>query len=186
VIARIRSLLILPLVLVLVAAAAVAQAPQRLTGTASVKRGAASASLPVTFTITRMATNPERESVLKALKEGGTAAVQKALRGMPDAGVLQLGDTKTPIKYVSERPIDSGRLLTIATAEPVLFLGGGLPAAKPRAGYEVGLVMLTLDAKYSGTGEFAPAASVGVDSGALVIQDYGATVVWLTGVAPAR
>ena len=36
-------------------------------------------------------------------------------------------------------------------------------------------------------GELAPAAKIGLDSaGALVIQDYGATVVWLQGIIRAR
>ena len=78
----------------------------------------------------------------------------------------------------------SGRLLTIVTAEPILFLGAGLPDAAPRDGFEVAVAMLDLTGGRL-SGELVPAAKVGVDpNGALLIDDYGATVVWLSGVTP--
>ena len=78
----------------------------------------------------------------------------------------------------------SGRLVTIVTAEPILFIGAGLPEAPSREGFDVGVAMLELDGgKVSG--ELVPAAKVGVDpNGALLIDDYGATVVWVSGAAP--
>jgi hypothetical protein len=39
----------------------------------------------------------------------------------------------------------------------------------------------------AGTGELAPAAKVSVDqNGAVVIKDYGDTVIWLSGLVRAR
>ena len=44
--------------------------------------------------------------------------------------------------------------------------------------------MLDLNDKGSGLGELAPAAKVALDhGGALVIEDYGASVVWLQDLA---
>jgi hypothetical protein len=104
---------------------------------------------------------------------------------MADAGFLQVGEHRTPIKFAAQRPTASGRLVTVVTAKPILFLGEGLPASRPRDGFEVAVAML-----YPGDhafGELAPAAKVGVDgSGALLIEDYGTTVVWLEGLTTTR
>jgi len=167
-------------------AAGAAQAvPEGFTATAAVRKGAVTASAPFSVTITRYGTTAEREAVMKALRDGGTVAVQRLLETMPDAGFLQVGEHRTPIKFAAQRPTASGRLVTVVTAKPILFLGQGLPASRPRDGFEVAVAML-----YPGDhafGELAPAAKVGVDgSGALLIEDYGTTVVWLEGLTTAR
>jgi len=164
-------------------AATLAQAtPETFAATATVKRAGVSATAPVSVTITRYATDAERDAVMAAVKAGGSTAVHRALASTKDAGFIQLGDRRTAIKFAGQRPMPSGRLVTIVTAEPILFIGAGLPEAAPRAGYEVAVAMLELDGgKVSG--ELVPAAKIGVDAnGALLIEDYGATVVWLSGV----
>ena len=175
-------------VLVVGACTAVAAAQVTLEAfmaTASVRKGTITASAPFSVTITRYGSTPEREAVMNAIRDGGTAALQGVLAKMDDAGFLQIGERRTPIKFAAQRPTASGRLITVVTAEPVLFLGEGLPASRPRHGFNVAVAML-----YPGDsafGELAPAAKVGLDSsGALLIEDYGETVVWLKGLAAAR
>jgi hypothetical protein len=108
------------------------------------------------------------------------------LAAFGDAGVIQFGGRRTPIKFASQRPTDSGRLVTVVTAEPILFLGAGLPESKPRSGFEVAVAMLVLNGT-RGRGELAPAAKIGLDHhGALLIEDYGATVIWLDGLTHAK
>jgi hypothetical protein len=157
-------------------------APESFSGTASVKRGAASASAPVTITVTRYSSEDEIAGVKKAAREGG-AALRKALSALGDAGSIQLGERRTVVKLAAERSTGAGRLITVLTAEPIVFLGAGIPQAKPQAGFEVAIAMLDLD-KAGGKGELAPAAKVGIDDGgAITIEDYGATVVWLNDLA---
>jgi hypothetical protein len=170
---------------VLWAAVASAQTvPETFTATASVKRGAASAAAPITVTVTRYATAAERAAVMKAVRDGGAAAVRTALAAMPTAGFIQLGERRTDIKFAGERTTGSGRLVTLVTAEPILFVGAGIPAAKPMNGFDVAVAMLDLQADGGGLGELAPAAKVGLDEGgAFLIEDYGATVVWLKDLA---
>ena len=166
------------------AAAPLAQAtPETFAATATVKRAGVSASAPVSVTITRYSSDAERDAVMAAVRAGGSAALHRALGSAKDAGHIQLGDRRTAIKFVGQRPMPSGRLLTIVTAEPILFLGAGLPDAAPRDGFDVAVAMLEVEGgKVSG--ELVPAAKVGVDpKGALLIEDYGATVVWLSGHA---
>jgi len=170
--------------LVLGSAALLAQAtPETFSATATVKRAGVSASAPFSVTITRYGTDAERDAVVAAVRAGGSAAVHRALVATKDAGFIQLGERRTAIKFAGQRPMPSGRLLTIVTAEPILFIGAGLPESAPRAGYEVAVAMLEIDG-VKVSGELVPAAKIGVDpNGAFLIDDYGATVVWLSGAA---
>ena len=169
------------LAIVLWAAAADAQTvPETFTATASVKKGEARASAPATVTVTRYASTAERDAVMKALRETGMTGARKVLAAMSDAGFIELGEKRTPIKLASVRPTDSGRLVTLVTSEPMLHLGAGLAASKPTAGFDVAVALLDLPNGGAGLGELAPAAKIGLDKGgAILIEDYGPTVMWL-------
>ena len=167
------------------AAVLTAAAPETFKATATIRKGAVTASAPVSVSIAKYSAPADRDAVLGALKSGGTAAVRGALAKMADVGFVQVGEQKTPIKFAAERPTSSGRLVTAVTAQPIARIGAGLPDAKPQAGYDVAVVMLYLGT--APTGELAPAAKIGVDKdGALLIEDYGSTVVWLNGIAPGK
>lgn len=146
--------------------------------------GGVSASAPVTVVVNHFASDADHGALVGALKKGGTAAVKEWLRNRPDAGTLQLGSRRTPIKFAYSRPTGGGRLITVATAEPIVFTGAGLPGAKTTEGYELGLVLLDLAATGPGRGELSPAAKVRVnDQGAIVTEDYNASdVVRLSNV----
>ena len=92
----------------------------------------------------------------------------------------------TPTRLTVERATGDGRLLTIVTDQPLLFLGAGLPGAKPQAGYEFAVIDITVDAKGNGTGTIAPAAKIRMNQAAFVVDDYGAEVVQLTGVKKTK
>jgi len=64
-----------------------------------------------------------------------------------------------------------------------MFVGGGMPAAKAKEGYDFAVLDLEIDNAGSGTGTLAPAAKVTAKQGVFVVQDYGAEVVRLTGVS---
>jgi hypothetical protein len=175
--------------LALLAAHGVAgQAPaETFTGTASVQKGPTRASTTFSVTITRYASESERVAVAQALRSGGAAALRKALSAMADAGVIQLGELKTSIKYAGVRPTGSGRLVTVVAERPMLFVGAGVPNAAPRDGHDMAVAMLELKDGEPGTGELVPAAKVGVDDGgALIVENYGPSVVWLKNLAAAR
>jgi hypothetical protein len=176
-------------VVVVLAAAGVSArlAAESYTATATVRHGGASLSAPVRLTITRVAGEPERAALLQAIRTG-PAAVRAALAALPDAGFIELGARRTPVKFAGTRPTAGpGRLVTLVTAEPVLFLGAGLPGARPRSESAVAVALIELRDDGGGLGELAPAATLGVDDqGALRIDDYGATVMWLTGIAAER
>jgi hypothetical protein len=139
------------------------------------------AAAKLTVTIRTLATNAQRDALIAAVKQGGTAARDLLVKGQ-DVGSVQIGDRTTPVKYAYARSVGAGRLITVVTAEPIYFVGGGLPEAKPKAGYDLGLVLLDLSST-PGHGEAAPAAKVKVDAqNAIVTEDYGADVVRLSNV----
>ena len=178
------------LVLAATATAALAQgAPEVYSATASVKNAAgATATVPVVISISAWTADAERDKVRATLKSGGTPAVQKQLAAMPDAGFVQVGQVKTPLRFARSLPLGGGgKVVTVATAQPVYYVGAGAPDKKPAdsAGYDVAVVIFQVDAAGKGeVGDFAPAAKVKFDEkGAFVVEDYAAEAVRLTGIA---
>ena len=161
--------------------------PEVYNATAQLKTAAgASVTAPVTITINRWTTDAEREKAVGALKAGGSSAFQKQVAAMPDVGVLQLGAVKTPIRFARSLPVAGGKVVTLATAQPVLYVGAGMPGSKPtdKAGYDVAVVIFQVDAAGKGdAGDFSPAAKVRFDdTGALQVEDYAAEAVRLMGI----
>jgi hypothetical protein len=162
--------------------------PETFTATATLKTaGAAAASAPITIVVDRKMSQNEADSLTAAFKAGGAAALRKALVGMPTTGAVQLaGGTSAPTRMTLERVTEKGRLLTIVTDQPILFLGGSMPQAKSREGYEFGIIDIEVDSTGSGSGTLAPAAKVTVRQGAIVVDDYGSEVVRLIDVKKVK
>jgi hypothetical protein len=175
------------LALGITASVALAQGkPEVYSATATMKTAAgASVTAPVIVTIDRWTTDGEREKVVSALKAGGTAGFQKQVATLPAAGVLQVGQLKAPIHFARTLPTGGGKVVTVATSQPVFYVGAGAPDAKAKAGYDVAVVILPVDAAGKGeAGDFAPAAKVKFDDkGGLTIEDYGAEAVRLLGIS---
>jgi hypothetical protein len=161
---------------------------EQFTATASVKTaGGASASAPVTITVDRKMPATEAETLVRAFVSGGSDALRKALVGVAPTGVVTVGaGAATPIRIAIERPTSDGRLLTLVTDKPVLFLGGGLPNAKPKEGYDYAVIDLQLNASGGGSGVMAPAAKIKPLQGVFVVEDYGAELVTLNDVKTTK
>jgi len=158
------------------------------TASATVKgAGGASASAPVTITVDRKMSQSEADSLIAAFKSGGEAALRKALVGVKPTGSVKIGTTvSAPTRFTMERVTGDGRLLTILTDKPLLFVGGSLPGAKPKAGYEFAVIDVVLDAQGNGTGTLAPAAKIKVTPNGFMVEDYGAENVQLTAVKKTK
>jgi hypothetical protein len=165
-----------------------AQGAESFTATATVKTaGAATANAPVTIVVDRKMSQAEADKFVGVFKTGGAAALRKALVGVAPTGSISLGSGKpTPTRLTLERATDKGRLLTIVTDQPILFLGAGVPGAKPKEGYEFAIVDIEVDAKGGGSGTLAPAAKVTVKQGVFVVDDYAAELVRLTDVKKVK
>jgi len=166
-------------------------APEVYNATASLKTAAGvSMTAPVVVSISRWTTDSEREKVVAALKAGGTPALQKLVATLPDVGFLQVGQIKTPLRFARTLPVGEGKVVTVTTAQPVFYVGAGMPDAKPtdKAGYDVAVVIFQVDAAGKGdVGDFSPAAKVKFDErGALIVEDYAAEAVRLTGITKKK
>ena len=148
----------------------------------------ATATAPVRIVLTRMMPQTEAEKYAAAFRSGGAAALRKALTGVKPAGTVTLGATKpVPIRIAFERRTDKGRLITLVSDTPLLFVGASLPGAKAKEGYEFGVIDLEVDDKGNGTGTVSPAAKIGLNpQGAFVVTDYSLELVRLTNVARAK
>jgi hypothetical protein len=163
-----------------------AQTRETITAVAEVKSaGGATTKAPVTLVIERFASDAERDALIKAVKTGGTETARQLLAKRQDAGTVKLGAQTAAIKHAFARSTGDGRLITAITSEPLVFLGAGLPGAKSTAGYNLGLVLVQISAKGTGSGELVPAAMVRVgDQDAIITEAYNAAdTVRLTNVA---
>jgi len=161
---------------------------ETFSATASVKAASgAAATAPVTVVISRTMAAAESDKLVAALKTGGAAGLKKAFAGVAPTGSVTIGNGKpTPTRMTIERPTDKGRLITIVTDEPLLFLGASLPGAKPKAGYDFGVIDIEVDSSGAGSGTLAPAATIKVSGSAVVVGDYGAESVRLVDVKRAK
>jgi len=176
-----------------VMAAAIAGQPQAqgaaetFSATATVKTAKATSTASVTITVTRLMTQAEADKFMAAFKSGGPAAVRKALEGVAPVGSVKVGsDAATPVRLSIERRTGGGRLITLVTDTPIRYVGGSAPGAKPKEGYDFGVVDLQVDDNGNGTGQIAPAAKITVNQGAFVVSDYSAEVIRLAGVTRVK
>jgi len=164
--------------LALAGRAALAQGDTYVGTTALAGGAAGKASMPLTLIVRRYATNAERQSLIAAVKKGGTGAAHTLLAKRETIGTVDVGGRQTPLKYAYAWDLDGRRQITLATADPVAI--GDL---KHEPGYDVGFVLLDLDASGSGAGEFVPAAKVHVDEQNAVVTEHSAAgVLRLTGI----
>jgi hypothetical protein len=160
---------------------------ERFTATASMKAQNMTHSAPVTIQIDRFVSQADRDKFMAVVKRHKTTEIHDALAAMPDIGVIETSGTKTPIKYAYATPSGGGRLITVVTAQPIMHIGGDLPDAKPKQGYDLAVAFLILDANDKGDGELAAATKVKVDAkGAIVTEDYSPATVHLTGISKAK
>ena len=168
-----------------------AQAPRRNVGApetfsanaTSAKPGAGAIAATVQVHIERYTPDHDRTVVETALKSGGYAAFVAALRKAPEVGYVQLGDQKTPIRWARQTDHAKGRTIVVVTDKPVFFVGGGAANAKPREGYDVAVIEMTVDDVGLGSGRMAAAAKVkpGGEAG-VQIEDYADAPIKLTTV----
>jgi hypothetical protein len=160
------------------AAAQAADYPLTLAASAQVTKGATTIATTFTIHLDRLIHETFRTRVTDALKFGGYPKFLPALRALPAIGTIEVGARKVELKYAREEKREKGIRLVLVADQPLFFLPG---AAKAKAGYELTVVDLNLDAKGSGTGTMAGAARVkpAPDDG-VVLDDFAETPVELT------
>jgi hypothetical protein len=158
-------------------------APEVFRGTAKVSTATAGGEAHVSIEIDRYTPEKDLQAMEQALKSGGSAAFLEALKRAPVAGRFKVGDQTFTIRWARERPSASGRVISVVTDTPVYFVGAGVPGAKPRAGFDVAVVLLNMDSAGVGQGTLALAAKVKPGGTAGVeVEDYASEPVKLVSV----
>jgi hypothetical protein len=165
-----------------------AQAGAKFTAAAKVTtKAGVTSTAPVAVTVDRFSTDADRDAVMAALKKGGSDSVRSLLLTRPSIGTVKVGTSTTAIKYVYERAMPDGRLVTAVTSSAIGFTGAGAPGARPKSGVYLGLVILVVPTTGAGHGELAPATKVRLDDkGAIVTDGYSDDVVQLTDVVVGK
>jgi hypothetical protein len=138
-------------------------------------------SVPMVIQVDKYTEAANRKLITDALTYNGYPGFLQALLDAPPAGSLSVGPEKFVIRWARQQPGPSGRAISIVTDRPVFFVGGGNPNAKPKAGYDVAVVQLTVDSRGHGSGTMAAAARVkpGGPAG-FQIDDYAETPMKIT------
>jgi hypothetical protein len=151
--------------------------PLTLVATAQVSQGSTTVTSKLIIQVERLMNQTYRQRVTDALKFGGYPAFLKQLRALPVIGTIDLDGRKVELRYAHEEARDGGSRLVLAADAPLFFLGS---PAKAKAGYELTLVELTLDAQASGKGTMTGAARVKpTPDGGLVVDDFASAPVQL-------
>ena len=135
-------------------------APEVFNARASVGTAAGRGDAYVTIHVDLYSAKKDADKMESALKSGGSAAFVQALKGSPVAGRFEVGGRTVSIRYAKEVASDKGRTITLVLDTPVYFIGGGVPGAKPREGFDVAIVQLQMDPAGVGEGKMAVAAKV--------------------------
>jgi hypothetical protein len=150
--------------------------PLTLTADASIKSGVTTVTSKVAIRVDRAMEDSRRKRVTDALAYGGYSNFLNTLRPLPAVGAIQTQTKMVDIKYTREEPDGDGRRLILVADRPLFFLG----ETKPRAGYELTVVELRIDAKGAVTGQMAGAARVKPSPSGVVLDNYTEAPAQLT------
>jgi hypothetical protein len=138
----------------------------------------------VTIRIDRLMEENRRKRVTDALTYSGYGNFMTALRALPPVGTITLSGRSVELRYAREDAETDGQRLVLVADRPLFFLGND--QAKPKAGYELTLVELHIDAQGVVTGRMAGAARVKPSPSGVVLDDFAETPVALAGRVAAR
>jgi hypothetical protein len=157
-------------------------APEAFTSQIQARTAVSGVAAMIRVQIDRYTGENDRKAMEDALAHGGYPNFLTALRKAPAVGQVQLGTEQFTVRWARQQPQDKGRrFITIVTDAPIYFIGGGRADAKPRTGFELGVVELSVDEFGIGLGKMAAAARVKPDGkGGVVLEDYADEPIKLT------
>ena len=157
--------------------------PESCTATAQFIGAAGSAAATLKIRVERYTPDAEREAVVQALKQGGYPGFVLALRKAPVVGSVVIGEHAFDIRWARETPIKNGRSIVVVTDKPMFFLGAGSPNAKPKEGFDVGVVSFQVDDVGMGYGgKLAAAARVKTGENGVEVSEYAEKLIDLRSV----
>lgn len=158
-------------------------APETFSSPMQARSEVGAASAMVSIQIDRYTPEAERQKITDALKFRGYPGALAALRQAPAVGHVTIGDVQVPLRWAREVVTPKGRTISLVTDAPLYFVGGGAAQAKPREGFEVAMLQLTVDDIGLGSGTMAAAARFKSDgAGGVIVEDYAVEPIRLTSL----
>jgi hypothetical protein len=153
--------------------------PLTLSLDAQFKSGATTISTTVTMQVNRAMADSARTKVTQALDYGGYAKFYDALRPQPVLGTIRTQSSSVEIRYTRE----DGSRLVLVSDRPLFFVSQN--SSKPKAGFELTVVELTINPDGTITGQMAGAARVrpapGGPGAGVLLDTYAEELVQLKG-----
>ena len=159
-------------------------APETFTSQIQSRTAAGALGGYVRIQIDRYTRDDDLKTMTDALKHGGYSAFLQALRKAPEVGRVEIGDVKGTLRWARQQATPNGRTISLVTDAPLYFVGGGRATPKPREGFELAIIQLTVGEIGLGTGTMTAAARVKPDgAGGVVMEDYADEPIILTSVS---
>ncbi|HEY2432238.1 MAG TPA: hypothetical protein VGI12_06155 [Vicinamibacterales bacterium] len=158
-------------------------APESFNARATVGSAEGRGDAHVGIAVEKYSAEKDLQAMEKALHDGGSPAFVAALKKAPAVGKVTIGEKTFTVRWARQKDTDKGRTISFVVDSPVYFIGGGLPGAKSREGFDVAVILLQMDS--SGVGEGKMAAAAKVKSGGATgveIEAYDAEPVTLRSV----
>jgi hypothetical protein len=174
------------LMLALLTIAAVAQEDEyqkeRFTGTLVMTTTRASgANTQVTFNINGLTSNEEIQQYAQALKDGGPAALRKAIEKIEMGSFVPQGFTRAVINIARSFETEEGRVINLVIARRLNWMEAYYNTRS--RDYDFSIIQLNLDPEGKGTGTMIVGARLKFnENNELVIEQYGTTPLRILNV----
>ncbi len=138
----------------------------------------------ITIGVDRWSTDEERDRFLGILRNGGQAALIDAMQHAPSLGYIRTAHSLGyELRYArSDEMPDGSRQIVVATDRPVRFREAATPTRSRF--YNFAIAELRIPPGQKGTGKFAPATAISIDSATqtLVIENYGIEPIRMSSI----
>jgi hypothetical protein len=157
--------------------------PLTLAASAKATKGETTVTSTLRIHVDRAMDEASRARVTDVLKHEGYQKFFAVFRPLPAIGVVEFDGRTVQLRYERDQRAGTSRRLILVADRPLFFFGAN--AAKPRAGYELTVVDLVIDALGAGTGTGTIAGAARVKpapDGSVILDDFAEAPVQLTAV----
>jgi hypothetical protein len=168
------GILLAGIVLTAFAQTALSTAPESFTADAKITTDVGVAPATLVIQLTTYTSDQDRKTMADALKYRGFIGFRPVFAKAPVVGTIQLRDRKWNVRWASQQAEGDHRKITLATDEAMFFVGGSRNNAKPREGYDMAVLLFSVDKAGAGSGTIALAARVrpNADGSSFILDDY--------------
>jgi hypothetical protein len=148
--------------------------PESFSANAKVTTDVGVASPTIVIQLKSYTSEPDRKAMADALKYRGFIGFRPVFGKAPVVGTVQIRERKWNIRWASQQIDGDHRKITVATDEAMFFVGGSRSDAKPREGYDMAVLLFSIDKTGVGSGTIALAARVKPNAGgtSFILDDY--------------